>query len=30
MVEGHHNTSEISKISIEMTWGRIKKIKTAI
>jgi hypothetical protein len=24
---GHHDTSEMSKISMEKTWGRIKKIK---
>jgi hypothetical protein len=24
---GHHDISEMSQILIEMTWGRIKKIK---
>jgi hypothetical protein len=23
----HHNTSEMTKISKKMTWGRIKKLK---
>jgi hypothetical protein len=23
----HHDTSEMTKVSIKMTWGRIKKLK---
>jgi hypothetical protein len=23
----HHDTSEMTKISLKMTWGRIKKLK---
>jgi hypothetical protein len=23
----HHDTSEMTKISMKMTWGRIKKLK---